>query len=164
MYRKSQRRNMLIINETVYFESDAEFEDFSIAPYITIEQGATSVPDGDYSDLYKQYLAEGKSFVIMDEDSIIYERQVVCKRVPVMMDGRPIGRDYQVQLCVKNLEPWFDDMLMPEDLDPQEREAITKLINNNPHVTYKQIAETLNTSEEEALGIFKWWQKEGIIK
>jgi DNA-binding Lrp family transcriptional regulator len=31
-------------------------------------------------------------------------------------------------------------------------------------VTYKQIAETLNTSEEEALGIFKWWQKEGIIK
>lgn len=55
-------------------------------------------------------------------------------------------------------------MLMPEDLDPQERDAITKLINNNPHVTYKQIAETLNTSEEEALGIFKWWQKEGIIK
>ena len=155
---------MLIINETVYFESDAEFENFSIAPYITIEQDATSVPNGDYSDLYKQYLAEGKSFVIMDEDSIIYERQVVSKRVPVMMDGRPIGRDYQVQLCVKNLEPWFDDMLMPEDLDPQEREAITKLINNNPHVTYKQIAETLNTSEEEALGIFKWWQKEGIIK
>ena len=50
MYRESQRRNMLIINETVYFESDAEFEDFSIAPYITIEQGATSVPNGDYSD------------------------------------------------------------------------------------------------------------------
>lgn len=72
-----------------------------------------------------------------------------------MMDGRPIGRDdCLVQLRVKNLEPWFDDMLMSEDLDPQEREAITKLINNNPHVTYKQIAETLNTSEEEALGIF----------
>lgn len=155
---------MLIINETVYFESDAEFEDFSIAPYITIEQRATSVPNGDYSDLYKQYLAEGKSFVIMDENSIIYERQVVSKRVPVMMDGRPIGRDYPAQLRVKNFEPWFDDMLMPEDLDPQERETITKLINNNPHVTYKQIAETLNTSEEEALGIFKWWQKEGIIK
>ena len=164
MYRESQRRNMLIINKTVYFESDAEFEDFSIAPYITIEQGATSVLDGDYSDLYKQYLAEGKSFVIMDENSIIYKRQVVCKRVPLKMDGRPIGRDYPAQLRVKNLEPWFDDMLMPEDLDPQERESITKLINNNPHVTYKQIAETLNTSEEEALGIFKWWQKEGIIK
>ncbi|MBQ6226726.1 MAG: hypothetical protein IJJ73_10540 [Bacteroidaceae bacterium] len=155
---------MLIINNTVYFESDAEFEDFSIAPYISIKQGATSVPNGDYSDLYKQYLAEGKSFVIMDEDSIISERQVVCKRVPVKMDGRPIGRDYLVQLRIKNLEPWFDDMLMPEDLEPKEREAITKLINNNPHVTYKQIAETLNTCEEEALGIFKWWQKEGIIK
>lgn len=156
---------MLIINKTVYFESDAEFEDFSIAPYITIEQGATSVPDGDYSDLYKQYLAEGKSFVIMDENSIIYKRQVVCKRVPLKMDGSHIRRDdCLVQLRVKNLEPWFDDMLMPEDLDPQEREAITKLINNNPHVTYKHIAETLNTSEEEALGIFKWWQKDGIIK
>ena len=155
---------MLIMNNTVYFESDVEFEDFSIAPYISIKQGATSVPNGDYSDLYKQYLAEGKSFVIMDEDSIIYERQVVSKRVPVKMDGRLIERDYQVQLCVKNLEPWFDDMLMPEDLEPEEREAITKLINNNPHVTYKQIAETLNTSEEEALGIFKWWQKKGIIK
>ena len=155
---------MLIMNNTVYFESDVEFEDFSIAPYISIKQGATSVPNGDYSDLYKQYLAEGKSFVRMDEDSIIYERQVVSKRVPVKMDGRLIERDYQVQLCVKNLEPWFDDMLMPEDLEPEEREAITKLINNNPHVTYKQIAETLNTSEEEALGIFKWWQKKGIIK
>lgn len=34
MYRQSQRRNMLIINETVYFESYAEFEDFSIAPMV----------------------------------------------------------------------------------------------------------------------------------
>ena len=34
MYRQSQRRNMLIINNTVYFESNAEFEDFSIAPMV----------------------------------------------------------------------------------------------------------------------------------
>ena len=128
MYRQSQRRNMLIINKTVFFESDAEFEDFSIAPYITMEQGATSVPNGDYSDLYKQYLAEGKSFVIMDENSIIYERQVVSKRVPVMMDGRPIGRDYPAQLRVKNLEPWFDDMLMPEDLDPKKEKPLPNLL------------------------------------
>ena len=32
MYRQSQRGYMLIINETVYFESYAEFEDLSIAP------------------------------------------------------------------------------------------------------------------------------------
>lgn len=69
-----------------------------------------------------------------------------------------------LNLKISASPPWFDDMLMPEDLDPQEREAITKLINNNPHVTYKQIAETFDTSEEEALGIFKWWQKVGIIK
>lgn len=34
MYRQSQRGYMLIINETVYFESDAEFEDLSIAPMV----------------------------------------------------------------------------------------------------------------------------------
>ena len=129
MYRQSQRRNMLIINKTVFFESDAEFEDFSIAPYITMEQGATSVPNGDYSDLYKQYLAEGKSFVIMDEDSIIYKKPVVCKRVPLKMDGSPIRRhDCLVQLRVKNLEPWFDDMLMPEDLDPKKEKPLPNLL------------------------------------
>ena len=53
-----------------------------------------------------------------------------------------------LNLKISASPPWFDDMLMPEDLDPQERETITKLINNNPHVTYKQIAETLNKSEE----------------
>ena len=72
------------------------------------------------------------------------------------MDGSPTRRDYLVQLSVENLEPWFDDMLLPEDLEPKERDAITKLINENPQITYQQIAETLDTSEEEALGIFKW--------
>ena len=156
---------MEIINNTVYFESDSEFEDFCFAPYITMKQGTASIPNGDYSYLYKQYIAEGKSFVIMDEDSVIYNRKgIVNKRIPVMMDGRSTGRTTLAQLHVKNLEPWFDDMLMPEDLSPQERDAINKLINGNTQITYQQIAETLKTSEEEALGIFKWWQKKGIIK
>jgi len=154
---------MEIINNTVYFESDTEFEDFCIAPNISVKTGDTSY-DGDYSKLYKQYLAEGKTFVIMDEDSVIYERKFVSKRVPVIMNGRSTRRDCLVQLCVENLEPWFDDMLLPEDLEPKERDAITKLINENPQITYQQIAETLDTSEEEALGIYKWWKKEGIIK
>lgn len=167
MYRESQR-NVVIINNTVYFESDKEFEDFSIAPFTTIKidekSGIPYINDGDYSDLYKLYLADGKSFVIMDEDSVVYNDKCATKRVPVMYDGEPTGRDYPVQLPVKNLEPWFDDMLMPEDLSPKERDAIDKLINENSQITYQQIAEILNTSDEEALGIFKWWQKEGIIK
>ena len=85
------------------------------------------------------------------------------KRVPVMLDGSPMGIDRCVQLPVENLEPWFD-MLMPEDLSPQERDAINKLINENPQITYQQIAETLDTSEEDALCLFKWYKKEGIIK
>ena len=45
-----------------------------------------------------------------------------------MMDGRPIGRDYPAQLRVKNLEPWFDDMLMPEDLDPKKEKPLPNLL------------------------------------
>ena len=154
---------MEIINNTVYFESDTEFEDFSIAPYISVKTGDTSY-DGDYSELYKQYLAEGKTFVIMDEDSVVYKRMCVSKRVPVMLDGSPMGIVRCVQLSVENLEPWFDDMLLPEDLEPKERDAITKLINENPQITYQQIAETLNTSEEDALCLYKWYKKKEIIK
>ena len=92
---------------TIYFESDAEFEDFCIAPYATIEQEGVPTIKGALSDDSKKCLAEGKTFVIMDEDSAVYKRQCASKRVPVMMNGRPIGRDYLVQVKVENLEPWF---------------------------------------------------------
>lgn len=154
---------MEIINNTVYFESDAEFEDFCIAPHIIVKEGDTSF-SGDYSDLYKQYLAEGKTFVIMDEDSVIERRNCASKRVPVIINGRSTGRTALVQLRVANLEPWFYDMTLPEDFSPEERNAISKLINDNAQVTYQQIAGVLNISEEEALNILKWWEKEGIVK
>ena len=125
---------MEIINNTV-FESDAEFEDFCVVLYVTMETGDTSY-HGDYSELYKQYLADGKTFVTMDEDSVIYKRNgIVNKRIPVMMNGRFTGRTILVQLRIRNLEPWFDEMLMPEDLSPNERDAINKLINENPQIT-----------------------------
>lgn len=156
---------MEIIINTVYFESDAEFEDFCIAPFVSKKQDATFVPNGNYSDLYKQYLAEGKKFIIMDEDSVIYKHMGrVTKRVPVMMEGKPTGKTALVQLRAENLEHWFYMMLSPEDLSPEERNDISKLINDKSLTTYQQIAESLDIGEEEAFRIFKWWQKEGIIK
>ena len=100
---------MKIIDNKIYFESDAEFEDFCIVPYATIEQSESDnfYVKGDYSDMYKKCLAEGKTFVIEDEDSVVYKRKCVTKRVPVQIDGEPLGRDTLVQLDVENLEEWF---------------------------------------------------------
>ena len=145
---------MEVINYTVYFENDAEFEDFCIAPYITIQTGDTSY-HGDYSDLYKQYLEEGKSFVIMDEDSVVYKRMCASKRVPVLLDGKPTGRTALVQLRVNNLEPWFGRRV------PRKfRDAFTQLLSENPQTTYQQIADALNISEELAFEFLKMWEKE----
>ena len=44
-------KRMETINDKIYFESDAEFEDFCIAPYATIEQAASGpYVEGDYSE------------------------------------------------------------------------------------------------------------------
>ena len=145
---------MDIVNSTIYFENDAEFEDFCIAPYITVKTGDTSY-HGDYSDLYKQYLEEGKSFVIMDEDSVVYKRMSASKRVPVLLDGKPMGMDRCAQVRVKNLEPWFGRRV------PQKfRDTFTQLLSENPQTTYQQIDETLHISEELAYEFLKMWGKE----
>ena len=100
---------METINNKIYFESDAEFEDFCIVPYATIEQSESDnfYVEGHYSDMYKKCLAEGKTFVIKDEDSVVYKRKCVTKRVPVQIDGEPLGQDTLVHLDVENLEEWF---------------------------------------------------------
>ena len=97
------------IDNKVYFESDAEFEDFCIAPYATIErsESGTLYVKGDYSDMYKKCIADGKTFVIKDEDSVVCKRKCVTKRVPVQMDGEPLEQATLVQLDVENLEEWF---------------------------------------------------------
>lgn len=99
---------METINNTIYFESDAEFEEFCIAPYATIVQDKTPYIAGNHSDMYRQCLSEGKTFVIMDEDSVVYKRQCATKRVPVIVNGQPSGQERLVQVKVENLEPWFD--------------------------------------------------------
>ena len=96
------------------FESDEEFTDFCVAPYAYIERNDNGVfyTHGDYSDEYKQCIEQGKRFVIKDEDSVVFERKQVSKRVPVkslLPDVSIPDRTCNVQLEVQNLEPYFDD-------------------------------------------------------
>lgn len=97
---------MEVIDNTIYFESDDEFTDFCVGPYAVIKKLANGVicVSGTYSSLYLKALEEGKTFVIKDEDSVVFERGCVSKRVPV----KDTGRDTLVQLDVENLEEYFD--------------------------------------------------------
>lgn len=97
----------------IFFESDEEFEDFCIAPYAVVKRSAngTLFVEGQYSDMYKKYIEEGKTFIIKDEDSKVYKHQCVSKRVPVKVDDFPTyNRLTLVQLPVQNLEKYFEDL------------------------------------------------------
>ena len=95
----------------IYFDSDAEFEDWAVAPYATIkyiENSKIPYTSGDFSNEYKAAIKEGKRFVIKDEDSVVCKRGCVCKRVPLKIEAFPTyKRDVLVQLSVDNLEPYF---------------------------------------------------------
>lgn len=91
----------------IYFDSDTEFEDWAVAPYATKNRNIPHT-SGDLSNEYKAAIEEGKRFVIKDENSVVYERGCVCKRVPLKVEGFPrYNRDVLVQLSVDNLEPYF---------------------------------------------------------
>ena len=95
------------IGDITYFSSDDEFTDFCVKPYATIVYSQNGSPyiEGDYSDEYKRCLSQGKKFVIKDENSVVFKRQCVSKRVPVKVEGFPSYRqDILVQLPVQNLE------------------------------------------------------------
>lgn len=96
-----------------FFESDDEFTDFCIAPYAVVKRSSegTLFVEGQYSDMYKKYIEQGKTFIIKDENSQVYKRQCVNKRVPVKIDDFPsYDRLTLVQLPVQNLEPYFEDL------------------------------------------------------
>ena len=99
---------MEIKKNIIYFDSDMEFEDFCIAPYAVVKRSAngTLFVEGQYSDMYKKYIEEGKTFVIKDEDSRVYKHQCVSKRVSV----QGTGRCATVQLPVQNVEEYFEDL------------------------------------------------------
>ncbi len=147
---------METINNTIYFESDEEFEDFCIAPYATIIQDEIPYYTGFPSERYLQCLAEGKTFVIMDRNSEVYDRQCASKRVPLMMDGQLIqGQDRNVDLGVENLELWLD-LKVPHKL----RDILAQLVSDNPEITYSEVAEALDVSEDTAFMFLRNWKKE----
>ena len=92
------------IDNTLYFESDEDFERFVFRPYaqtIRTESGTLTV-QCDYSDEYKQCIAQGIEFEIKDEESKVAKRQCATLRVPVReLDGNLLERDTLVQLNVK---------------------------------------------------------------
>ena len=94
-------------NNTIYFESDDEFTDFCVAPYVVVKQSekGTYYVEGDYSDEYLDCIEQGKTFIIKDEDSVVFKRQCVSKRVPV--EGT--SRTTLVQLDIDNLEEYWEE-------------------------------------------------------
>ena len=100
--------------EIMFFESDEEFTDFCVKPYAVIEMGDDNRAhiSGDYSEQYLQSVAEGKEFVIKDEDSVVFKRQCVCKRVPVKGVGvyARRGQTTLVELPVENLRQYWSSM------------------------------------------------------
>ena len=97
--------------DIILFDSDAEFEDWAVAPYATIKYTKNRnkpYTSGDLSNEYKAAIEEGKRFVIKDENSVVCKRGCVCKRVPIKIESFPLyKRDVLVQLSVDNLEPYF---------------------------------------------------------
>ncbi len=105
---------MKIKGNIIYFESDDEFTDFCIAPNATIEyrkDGSSRILNC-YSDLYKENVKQGNSFVIRDENSKVYKRGCVSKHVPIRYEGQSCSnRSTLVQLKVQNLESYFGSEL-----------------------------------------------------
>lgn len=120
------------VNNTIFFESDEEFEDFCVAPYATIKQSenGTSYCAGDYSDIYKECVKEGKLFVIKDRNSKVYKRQAVTKRVPLNDPNSPARREtVLVQLKVQNMKQW--NPFMEKMLKKKEKRANDELSDTN---------------------------------
>lgn len=123
---------METIDNIIYFESDEDFEDFCVAPYATIKQSekGTSYCAGDYSDIYKECVKEGKLFVIKDRNSKVCKRQAVTKRVPLNDPNSPARREtVLVQLKVQNMKQWYP--LMEKMLKKKAERANGELSDTN---------------------------------
>ncbi len=66
---------MIEKDNRLLFESDEEFENFCVATFVVVKQDekGNCFIEGDYSDMYKKCIDEGKSFVIKDRDSQVYK-------------------------------------------------------------------------------------------
>ena len=102
------------LDDILFFETDEEFTEFCVAPYAETKKNdnGSDYIVGDYSDEYKKCIEQGKKFIIKDEDSQVFKRQCVTKRVPVFNNGDCVTarEDYPVQLSVKNLEEYDESL------------------------------------------------------
>ena len=162
---------MQTFGNNIYFESDAEFEDYCFAPYISIiKEDATTGPEYlvDYSDSCKKALAEGKSFIIMVEHSTIVKdiimeehstivriKGVARKRLPVYKDGKPLGRDYPASLTFSNFDTWLGWI---GTFPRKYKESFEKLVGENPNISYTEIAKEIGVSEEWAFQLLHMWK------
>lgn len=96
-------------SNVMYFESDEEFTDFCVAPFAVVKRSedGTLYYEGEYSEEYKKCVEEGKTFIIKDENSLVYKRKCATKRVPVLNDGVHTHRDAPIQLEVQGLQPYY---------------------------------------------------------
>ena len=101
------------MDDIIFFESDEEFTDFCVAPYAEIKKSENGdfYVVGDYSDEYKKCIEQGKKFIIKDENSQVFKRKCVTKRVPVFNNGVRVTtrEDHPIQLSVMNLEQYLKD-------------------------------------------------------
>lgn len=92
---------MSLINkdQILFFETDEEFEEFVVAPY------ATKDLRGQYSEAYKEWVKQGKYFVINGGslDSNTNKRKVVTKRVLVPPEVHSTRKEVVIQLPVRNI-------------------------------------------------------------
>ena len=97
-------------NEVLFFEDDAEFEEFCIAPYVTIcrSESGDLYTKGDYSDSYKECVKKGVQFMIKNTDSKVFRRQVACRRVPLVGEGVLRDRNVMVQLPVNHMLDYWE--------------------------------------------------------
>ena len=106
-----EKATAFVADKYIIFETDDECADFCVLPYIEIKQsenGRPYVSNGDYTEKYKKCLEEGKIFVIKKDNSNVYWRKCVTKRVPVRQNGVHIDRYSLVQLPVQNVMDWQD--------------------------------------------------------
>lgn len=105
----------VIPQDEVHFKTDDEFTDFCVAPYAVVKelQDGSLNYEGEYSQAYLHAIKEGKYFVIEDEDSTVFKRKCVTKRVPVFIESLPPSRRplRAVQLDVENLRPFYEKFI-----------------------------------------------------
>lgn len=115
MKLRINKNTRIIPEDEIHFKNDDEFAVFCVAPYAVVKESpqGTMYYEGEYSQAYIDAIKEGKYFVIEDENSLVFKRKCVTKRVPVLVENLPVSRCpiRAVQLDVENLRPYVEDFI-----------------------------------------------------